>query len=352
MNLLNSLLEPVKAFYEVIHDGIVITDLSGTVAYANKSTVSILGYTKNDLLKKNVLECFFPDATLDEVLLTLAQKQSYIISKSCKKKKGQEEIFTLCFSILNDASNKPTGILIIFKNPDTPFNEQNYFDHHSSMLHALNYQSREIIFVSDVKNKRNMFCSQAVEKILGWTQKDFSDGGWGFALSLTHPEDTSDLVEHFSSEIERREKEKFVHDHIPIIYEYRKRSKKGDWLWVRSESVILERDENGEVKYLITFTKDISKELSARANGIAKKAKLDISKNNNHSGKKKLVIRLSKREKEILDLLKTGLSTKEIADILSLKSTSVSTYRKSLMEKMKVKNTAELVQKSHQVEIA
>jgi PAS domain S-box-containing protein len=352
MNLLNSLLEPVKAFYEVIHDGIVITDLSGTVAYVNKSTSSILGYSKNDLLKKNVLECFFPDASLDEILLTLAQKQSYTISKSCKKKKGHEQIFTLCYSLLNDTSNKPLGILIIFKHPDTPFNEQNYFEQHSSMLHALNFQSREIIFVSDVKNKRNMFCSQAVEKILGWTQKDFSDGGWGFALSLTHPEDTQDIVEHFANEIERREKEKFVHDHIPIIYEYRKRNKKGDWLWVKSESLVLERDENGEVKYLITFTKDISKELRIRSTELTKKVKLDLSKNNNHAHKKQPVVHLSKREKEILDLLKTGLSTKEIADILSLKSTSVSTYRKSLMEKLKVKNTAELVQKSHQVQIA
>ena len=60
-------------------------------------------------------------------------------------------------------------------------------------------------------------------------------------------------------------------------------------------------------------------------------------------------VSLSKREKEILNLVRDGLSTKEIADILGLKITSVNSYRKNLMVKMNAKNTAELVQKSNQM---
>ena len=43
--------------------------------------------------------------------------------------------------------------------------------------------------VSDLKQKRNVFCSQSIEKMLGWTQNDFINGGWAFAMSLTHPDD-------------------------------------------------------------------------------------------------------------------------------------------------------------------
>ena len=55
-------------------------------------------------------------------------------------------------------------------------------------------------------------------------------------------------------------------------------------------------------------------------------------------------IQLSIREKEILDLIKKGLSSKEISSKLSLTVNTVNTYRKNLMNKFHAKNSAELVQ--------
>lgn len=51
----------------------------------------------------------------------------------------------------------------------------------------------------------------------------------------------------------------------------------------------------------------------------------------------------SKREMEVLDLISTGLSNREIAEKLFLSIKTVETHRKKLIEKAKVKNTAELI---------
>ncbi len=51
----------------------------------------------------------------------------------------------------------------------------------------------------------------------------------------------------------------------------------------------------------------------------------------------------SQREKEVLELLGKGYSTKNIAKMLFITEKTVETHRKNMIEKAKVKNTAELV---------
>jgi DNA-binding NarL/FixJ family response regulator len=53
--------------------------------------------------------------------------------------------------------------------------------------------------------------------------------------------------------------------------------------------------------------------------------------------------RFSPREREIMELLAQGRSSKEIAELLVIADRTVETHRKNLMEKAGVKNTAQLI---------
>lgn len=55
------------------------------------------------------------------------------------------------------------------------------------------------------------------------------------------------------------------------------------------------------------------------------------------------LLTLSKREVEILNYLKLGFSSKEIANNLCLSSHTVDTHRRNMLRKANVKNSAELV---------
>ncbi|WP_421939164.1 response regulator [Pedobacter sp.] len=55
------------------------------------------------------------------------------------------------------------------------------------------------------------------------------------------------------------------------------------------------------------------------------------------------IVRLTKREKEILNLVALGKTTQAIADELFLSKLTVETHRKHLLQKFKVKNVAELI---------
>lgn len=58
---------------------------------------------------------------------------------------------------------------------------------------------------------------------------------------------------------------------------------------------------------------------------------------------KKNEIILGRREKEILELIKNGFTNIEMAEQLNISVNTVDTYRKSLLAKLKAKNTADLV---------
>lgn len=71
-----------------------------------------------------------------------------------------------------------------------------------------------------------------------------------------------------------------------------------------------------------------------------------INKDNHHSSDKfSQRLKLSSREKDIIVLLKEGLTSKEIAEKLFISELTVQTHRKNIMNKLEVRNVAELLKK-------
>jgi DNA-binding NarL/FixJ family response regulator len=62
-----------------------------------------------------------------------------------------------------------------------------------------------------------------------------------------------------------------------------------------------------------------------------------------HQMEAKNVLMLTRREKEVLNLIADGLTNNEIADKLFVSSSTVDSHRKNLISKLNVKNTAALV---------
>jgi PAS domain S-box-containing protein len=98
----------------------------------------------------------------------------------------------------------------------------------------------------------------------------------------------------------------------------RYRSKSGAILWVRERSA-LRRDPAGEPRYVLTQVDRIT---GARRDPLE---------------------RLSRREREVLELVITGRTSKQIAARLGITAASVDTYRSRLMLKLSIKDLPGLV---------
>jgi DNA-binding NarL/FixJ family response regulator len=56
---------------------------------------------------------------------------------------------------------------------------------------------------------------------------------------------------------------------------------------------------------------------------------------------------ITPKEKEVLELIAHGFSTKEIAEKLNISFYTAQTHRKNLLSKMQVKNSAEMIVKAY-----
>lgn len=61
---------------------------------------------------------------------------------------------------------------------------------------------------------------------------------------------------------------------------------------------------------------------------------------------------ITPKEKQVLELIATGLSTKQIADKLCISFYTAQTHRKNLRAKMQVRNSAELIVKAFGLQAA
>ena len=109
-------------------------------------------------------------------------------------------------------------------------------------------------------------------------------------------------------------------------------------------SIIRKMQENGASGYLL---KDASKQEIIMALHEVNKGREYASFSVAESLKKKVTNEelpvLTKREKEILELIADGLTNQEIANLLFLNTTTIDSHRKNMLTKFNAKNTAALV---------
>ncbi len=110
-------------------------------------------------------------------------------------------------------------------------------------------------------------------------------------------------------------------------------------------SYIKEMMENGASGYVLknATQKELSEAIQLASMGKTYMA-FEVAKTLHISGKKDAAkIILSRREKDVLELIKDGFTNGEISGKLNISQHTVDTYRKSLLSKLNARNTAELI---------
>jgi DNA-binding NarL/FixJ family response regulator len=131
---------------------------------------------------------------------------------------------------------------------------------------------------------------------------------------------------------------------LRFVLQFRFRHKNGSYVLLQDEKASLKLQNSTYVYYSIL--KDVTEET------VFTGVKLDIYRQD--SSQQKLAefrpatnhVRLSKRETELVALIRKGLRTKEIADRLKISHHTVRNIRQRMFEKYNVSNSIELLNKA------
>jgi DNA-binding CsgD family transcriptional regulator len=214
---------------------------------------------------------------------------------------------------------------------------------HIVALQTLSDIGNSGINVFDIYKRQIAFYSSNFGKLLGYTKEDYKDSGYQFFYDRIHPEDLAKLNKYGVSFMK-------IMNNLPVkekmnykaISEYRMINSQKKYVRLIEQYQILELDKKGQIWLLMGIV-----DLSANQedyDGI--KTQLLNFKTGQIvplETPQKIELDLTKRELEILKLVKSGLLSKEISNQLSISLHTVNTHRQRFLEKLGANNSFEAV---------
>lgn len=230
------------------------------------------------------------------------------------------------------------------------------------------------LFLLNLQTGNYDHISQSIEKITGYPIKQFHEKGMEFFVSIIHPDDyPMVLKEHvrYMKILEKPDHKKFNGGLNKC--EFRIQHVDSKWLWLACHSFIIDYEENNGIvlgilqeingrkekeKFLWKEimkrepSNDIIMELTKSYNSISPRPVNDKKIKNGPDKILSLALyghhneKLSEREKEVLKFIAQGFSSKQLANELNISKHTAISHRKHLLEKFKVKNTAELIKEA------
>ncbi len=216
-------------------------------------------------------------------------------------------------------------------------------ERHISVLQNLALISNSGTSIFDIYKREIIFYSSNFGAYLGYQPSDYQDMGQMYFAQKIHPDDAHHLssngvivyqiFNNFTSE------EKLQHK---LISEYRILNAQNNYVRLVEQYQVLELDAKGNLWLMLNIT-DISPSQDVQEGSKSQLLNFKTGKIIQTESETKPEIELTKRETEILHLVKEGLLSKEISDKLSISINTVNTHRQRFLKKLGANNSMEAV---------
>jgi len=189
----------------------------------------------------------------------------------------------------------------------------------------LNHEYYFVIY--DLTENRFVYYNPSDNKILGDIPNNYLNKGFQYLQEICHPIDFANLVKEIANVVISAMNIKVTIKSINTGQILRTKNRKGEWQNCKVDMIYLKECNKNPFNVLLGF---IHPNIKLSTNG-----KLHITS----------------REKQVFIFLSKGLSAKMIAKTLNISENTVITHRKNLIQKLNVKNSAELIQKGYELSL-
>ncbi len=231
---------------------------------------------------------------------------------------------------------------------DADLLDYSLLEKHKPLLHHLASLGNSGISVFDLYKKEHVFYSPNFCNLLGYDLKQIIELGHEYIDTKIHPDDFLELTKngisllklffHFPTEEKLNYK---------LINEFRILNAENNYIRVIEQHQLLELDAKGNIWLSMSIidispNQEINEGLKAQALNF-KTGKIIPFQRALSIEKEDTGIALTKREIQILQMVKDGYLSKEISDQLSISLHTVNTHRQRVLEKLGANNSMEAV---------
>lgn len=193
-------------------------------------------------------------------------------------------------------------------------------------------------FIFDCIANTILYVNSAFETVTGFKTDDFNIE---MLINAIHPDDTAYFFAseekglHFTNMLSFNEHYQYI-----LSYTYKLRKANGEYITIKQQCQAIEITNHGHLSKTLVIHKRITPYLERPENDYKifdKTRNVFIDAENCYN--------LTKREIEVLNYIREGLTNKELAAILHISIHTIETHRKKILQKTNSKNFIELFQK-------
>lgn len=177
---------------------------------------------------------------------------------------------------------------------------------------------------------RNIYLNKFALDNTGYTREEVDKLGPDFFKNILHPDDfevATLSIEHLKN----------IGDDEVFGGPYKYMPKGKDYKWMIGVSRVFKRDEEGNPKYFLNAAVNFNEEFHLH------KQIIDLLRENKRLLNENTVLKLTRREREVLKLLARGNCARGISATLNISESTVISHRKNMLKKLNIHNTASLV---------
>lgn len=202
------------------------------------------------------------------------------------------------------------------------------FAYLSELISSFNLSKDSHFIMYDLAENKFVYFTPSINNILDNIPHKYLNTGYQYLKKICHPLDFDELIKEIVNLVYSAENEKnMITKSLNGGHVLRAKNKYGEWQKRKVHLIYLKECNNKLFKVLFGFIDEVPAYPNKETNGV------------------------TSREKQIFQFLSTGYSAKMIADKLGISETTVITHRKNLIQKLHVKNTAELIKKGYEMDL-
>jgi DNA-binding CsgD family transcriptional regulator len=176
----------------------------------------------------------------------------------------------------------------------------------------------------------NIWSNRFAQEFIGYSQGEILELGFSFFEKVLHPEDMSIIASNNVLDIT-------VAQPPDIVYTFLQRLKpkgKLEYVWMYGHGIQIETYEGGFPKTLLSSLSEITNQMHTENQLVTALKEINRFRNTMRCQS------LTKREKEVLACIASGLTDLQISTKLNISFATAKTHRNKMIKKLKVKNTA------------
>lgn len=185
-----------------------------------------------------------------------------------------------------------------------------------------------VIIIHDLKDMSVVYMSKRGQQLLGVTLAELKKIGPEWAHKFFNEQESREYVPLLTEWLKRND-----HDEFVSFFQQVKTVEKGGWKWYLTSMKIFMQDDQGTPILSIAIANAIDPH-----HYITDKVNRLLEEKNFRRRNQEVFASLTKREKEILQLVALGKNTPEIANAAHLSEKTINTHRKNLRKKLKIQS--------------